>query len=163
MHKKGTLATDRVDRLTDIGFQFVTEKTDNIKFSVVWDKSYQALKAFRDANGHVEVPAGFRPQPDMAELDGWITRQRKHHKSGKLPEHLRTKLVDIGVNLGGRGRPFGIENDQKWEETYQVLVEYCKRNGDCDVPEKFDDDPQLGKFICSPFKLLRWRLKYKSS
>lgn len=146
MNKKGILDPERVERLEQIGFEFVIEKTDKINFSVVWDKSYQALKAFKEVNGTLEVPHGYRPQPDMAELDGWITRQRKHFKDDKLPDHLKYKLQALGLNLGGRGRPFGIESEGLWKITYKALAEYCTKNGDCDVPEKYDEDRGLGNW-----------------
>lgn len=98
-------------------------------------------------NGHVEVPNGYKPQPDMAELDGWITRQRKHFKDGKLPEHLKSKLVELGLNLGGRGRPFGVEGEDTWRVSYKALAEYCELMGDADVPEKYDNDRALGKIL----------------
>ena len=105
--------------------------------------SFQALKAFRDLNGHIEVPKGYKPQPDMAELDGWITRQRKHFKDGKLPYHLKEKLLELGLNLGGRGRPFGIETEDAWNMNYRALLQYYNDNGDCDVPEKYSGDKEL--------------------
>ncbi|KAL7536840.1 LOW QUALITY PROTEIN: hypothetical protein ACHAXR_007432 [Thalassiosira sp. AJA248-18] len=147
LHKAGKLDPERLRRLQEIGFEFVISKTKDIKFSVVWDKSFQALKAFKDMNGHVEVPNGYKPQPDMAELDGWITRQRKHFRDGKLPDHLKSKIQELGINLGGRGRPFGIESEEMWSRNYKALAEYCSENGDCDIPEKYDDDRELGKWV----------------
>mmetsp|Transcript_24642 Transcript_24642/g.47203 ORF Transcript_24642/g.47203 Transcript_24642/m.47203 type:complete len:491 (+) Transcript_24642:109-1581(+) len=144
LHKKDALDLERTQRLLAIGFEFVITKSDKINFSVVWDKSYQALKAFKDMNGHIEVPVGYKPQPDMAELDGWITRQRKHFKDDKLPHHLTTKLQDVGLNLGGRGRPFGVESEELFTRNYKALVEYSNKYGDCDVPEKYDEDRELG-------------------
>ena len=122
LHKTNTLKPDRLEKLETIGFEFVMSKSDSVKFSVVWDQSYQALKAFKDVNGHIEVPKGYKPQPDMAELDGWVARQRSHFKKGKLPEHLKDKLVALGLNLGGRGRPFGIEAEDVWITNYKALA-----------------------------------------
>ena len=145
LHRNGKLEESREQRLKDIGFEFIMQKTSEVKFSVVWDKSYQALKAFRDMNGHVEVPNAYKPQPDMAELDGWITRQRKHFRDGKLPDHLKVKIVELGINLGGRGRPFGIETEDIFSQNYKALAEYAAEHGDADVPEKYDEDRELGE------------------
>lgn len=147
LHKKLKLEPHRVECLRQIGFEFVLTKNNTVKFSVVWDKSFQALKAFKDSNGHLEVPAGYKPQPDMAELDGWITRQRKHFKDGKLPDHLKGKLLDLGVKLGGRGRPYGLESDKLWQSRLDALVEYQDHNGDCDVPEKYNANRELGNWV----------------
>jgi len=147
LHKTGRLDPSRSERLLDVGFEFVIAKTDSIKFSVVWDSSFQALQAFKDVNGHVEVPKGYRPQPDASELDGWITRQRKHFKDGKLPDHLKTKLQALGLNLGGRGRPFGLESEESWGKHIKDLTKYCQDHGDCDVPEKYLKDRELGIWV----------------
>ena len=46
LHKEGKLDEDRVWRLQNVGFPFVTDNSGGtIKFSVVWDKSFKALKA----------------------------------------------------------------------------------------------------------------------
>lgn len=146
LHKKGTLDAARTARLESIDFQFIVERKGNmVNFSVVWDRSYRALKAFRDVNGHVEVPNGYKPQPDMAELDGWITRQRKHHRDGRLPEHLQSKLKELGLNLQGRGRPFGVESADMFGKNYKALAEYAEVHGDCDVPEKYNENRELGE------------------
>ena len=145
--KADKLDPNRKERLEEIGFEFELKKTDNVKFSVVWDTSYQALKAFKDVNGHIEIPQKYKPSLDSAELDGWITRQRKHFKDGKLPDHLKSKLIALGLNLGGRGRPFGIQSEDGWRMNYTALAEYAAENGDSDVPEKYDADRELGKYI----------------
>lgn len=145
LHRKKELEQSRVDRLKLIDFEFAVAKSDMVSFSVVWDKSYQAVKVFRDAHGHCEVPEGYRPQPNQAELDGWIKRQRLYFKKEKLPEHLAAKLRSLGINLKGKGRPFGIDSEEAWKIKYQDLVEYYEENGDCDVPDKVRKYLELGK------------------
>ena len=149
LKRQGKLDEDREERLEAIGFQFEMDKNDKqVKFSVVWNTSYEALKAFKEVNGHVEIPKGYKVSGTgnaSTMLDGWITRQRKHYKDGKLPDHLKKKLVALGLNLGGRGRPFGIESEEAWSMNYKALALYCQKNGDSDVPEKYDEDRELGK------------------
>ena len=150
LHKKEKLDPARLKLLQELGFEFVVNrKEEGVKFSVVWNKSYEALKAFKEVNGHVEVPKGYKPQENMGDLDGWIQRQRKHFKDGKMPNSLKNKLKEIGLNLGGRGRPFGIDSEEKWSMNYKALADYCSEEGDCDVPEKYDQDRELGKYYSS--------------
>lgn len=147
MYKKGTLEQSRIDRLNAIGFEYEVAKSDMINFSVVWDKSFQELKNFREMNGHVEVPENYKPTPEWStNLDGWITRQRKHFKSGKLPDHLIAKLRSIGIILGGRGRPFGIETDESWMAKYDELLDYSAEHGDADIPERYEKNKELAKW-----------------
>lgn len=146
-HKKGILDPERKKQLEEIGFEFELADDDMVKFSIVWNKCFEALKAFKEVNGHIEVPKGYKPHPEASNLDGWIGRQRTHYRNGKLPPYLKKKLQEVGLNLGGRGRPFGIETEDEWSQNYKALAEYCQKHGDCDVPEKYKQDKQLGIFI----------------
>jgi hypothetical protein len=67
-----------------------------------------------------------------------------------MPDSLKNKLKEIGLNLGGRGRPFGIDSEEKWSMNYKALADYCSEEGDCDVPEKYDQDRELGKILLVP-------------
>ncbi|KAL9178962.1 hypothetical protein ACHAXT_011935 [Thalassiosira profunda] len=145
--KKGTLSAEREALLQEIGFEFEIKDDDMLRFSIVWNKSYEALKAFKDVNGHLEVPKGYKPHAEASELDGWMARQRKHFRAGKLPDFMKQKLQDLGLNLGGSGRPFGVESDDQWRQNYKVLAEYSVEHGDCDVPEKYAQDKALGNWV----------------
>ncbi len=35
----------------------------------------------------------------------------------------------------------------KWEEMFTALVEYKKKNNDCDVPKEYPANPQLGWWV----------------
>ncbi|KAL7547342.1 hypothetical protein ACHAWF_010660 [Thalassiosira exigua] len=148
LHRRGLLDASRERKLLDIGFEFEPPKNDEVKFSVVWNKAYLALRDYFEKNGNVEVPPGHRGDADGGGpgLDGWIVRQRKHYRAGRLPEHLQAKLRGLGVWLGGRGRPFGIEAEASWKEKYLKLVKYSEEHGDCDVPPKSEE---LGAWVKS--------------
>lgn len=141
LHAKKRLEQSRVERLAQIGFQFVVTNHDMVPFSAMWDKSYRALAAFKEAHGHIEVPSG------RTGLDGWISRQRGHFRKGKLPEHLKAKLQALGIDLGGSGRPYGVQSEEAWSAKRQALDDYRATHGDCDVPAKYSEDRELGTWV----------------
>ena len=145
--KKGTLSAEREALLQEIGFEFEIKDDDMLRFSIVWNKSFEALRAFKDVNGHLEVPKGYKPHAEASELDGWMARQRKHFRAGKLPDFMKQKLQDLGLNLGGSGRPFGVESEDQWRQNYKVLADYSVEHGDCDVPERYTQDKALGNWV----------------
>ena len=59
---------------------------------------------------------------------------------GKLPKELIRKLESLGLNLKGRGRPFGFESPESWEQSYKELSKYHEKFGHTDVPEVFQSD-----------------------
>lgn len=137
-HKINKLEESRVKRLEQIGFQFVVKNHEMIPFSATWDKNYRALAEFRDTHGHCEVP------DDRAGLCLWISRQRSHFRKGKLPDHLKVKLQALEINLGGKGRPFGLESEESWSAKLRALAEYRDTHHDCNVTKKYEKDPELG-------------------
>jgi len=135
-------------KLDLIGF-FKEEPKDKLKFTMAWHSLYLALKEFRDLNGHVEIPQGYKPMPGtgMGTLDGWLKRQRDHFKHGRMPAHLRDKFTAVGVNLLAKGRPFGARTDEDFKDKYEKLVAYSLENGDCDVPKNYRKNPVLARFV----------------
>ena len=83
----------------------------------------------------------------MGSLDGWLKRQRDHFKHGRMPNNLRDKLTSLGVNLMGKGRPFGVRTDEDFNDKFKQLVGYSQENGDCDVPKNYRRNPVLSKFV----------------
>ena len=92
--------------------------------------------AYREEHGDVEVPAGYTGEKEGGkQLDNWIGRQRRLFRDEKLPTDLINKLEQLGVNLKGRGRPFGYESEESWNSNYDDMMAYYEQHGNCDVAE----------------------------
>jgi hypothetical protein len=61
-----------------------------------------------------------------------MNRQRRLFREDKLPVELIRKLEEVGLNLNGRGRPYGLD---VWMEKWEELKDYWEKNGNCDVAE----------------------------
>lgn len=62
-------------------------------------------------------------------------------------EHVeKPSAQDDDDSTGSLG--FGLQ--RKWEEMFARLVAYKEKHGDCLVPNRYADDPQLGSWGTSP-------------
>mmetsp|Transcript_29967 Transcript_29967/g.59432 ORF Transcript_29967/g.59432 Transcript_29967/m.59432 type:complete len:148 (-) Transcript_29967:62-505(-) len=82
--KKSTTNQRRVDRLQEIGFVWNVQNFQ-------WRQMYDRLKAFREEEGHADVPAVW---PDDPSLSTWVVRQRKEYEKYHDPDvdHERDSL-----------------------------------------------------------------------
>jgi len=87
-----------------------------------WQMKFDLLVAYKKKNGHCNVP-----QNDE-DLGGWINAQRM--KFDKDSEHGK-KLSAIGFSSDAR--------EARWQEKFDLLVAYRKKNGHCNVPRSDKD------------------------
>jgi len=71
---------------------------------VAWDKSYEALKKFKEENGHINVPSDYiNEAADVyggnTNLGSWLSNQRDRFKSGRLLKDRMLKLEELGVEF----------------------------------------------------------------
>ncbi len=64
-----------------------------------------------------------------------MIKQRHTKKQGKLSTARIGRLEALG--------PL----EAAWEEMFTALVEYKKKNNDCDVPKEYPANPQLGTWV----------------
>jgi hypothetical protein len=135
--KRGVLTQDRIKRLEEIDFDW------NIR-NAAWDKMFAALANYRREHSHCNVPQTY---PENASLGGWVTSQRYLRKSGKLSEARVHQLEEIG---------FAWEIvDTTWEQMFSALTEYKRKHGDCNVPQKWSENRQLGTWVSTQRQVKR--------
>jgi len=61
------------------------------------------------------------------------------YRKGKLSKDRILKLEAIGF--------IWCRQDHVWNVMYQGLVEYKMVHGDCNVPQEWKEDPQLGSWV----------------
>lgn len=149
-HKQGKLSEERIKKLTDIGFSF------NI-IDTRWSDNYDELVAFNEENGGCDVPLGHK-------LYAWCMYQRQAFKNGKLAEDRVDLLRKINFKLdvsSRKGRkstseassspaPAAEKPDREeylsdlWDKSYNELVEYKEKFGNCKIPVNYTANPSLG-------------------
>ena len=140
-YKNGELSDDRIERLEDLGFSWDPNQDS-------WDRCFKELAAYKLENGDCNVPKRFE-----GGLGAWVVNQRSRKDS--LSDDRKKRLEDLGFQWKPkRGRKpkatsksRASKSQNKWDVRFEELAAYKLENGDCNVPQKYPANPQLGKWV----------------
>ena len=110
----GSLAQDRIDRLSSIGFKW--KQTD--PETVPWETRFDELVQYKAKHGTCSVPNRLGP------LGRWVTSQRSAYMAGSLARDRIQRLSSIGFKWRKR---------LPWETRFDELAQYKAKHGDCNV------------------------------
>ena len=127
--KKGKLSEDKIKRLEAIGFSWNPHKD-------LWKQMYEELVAFKGEFGDCNVPTEY---DDNLPLGRWVRKQRQKYEKGKLNPDRVQELEVLGLTWN--------PDETYWNQMYQELVDYHRVHGDCNVPQKFPENPQLATWV----------------
>jgi superfamily II DNA or RNA helicase len=126
---RGILYVERERLLNQAGFRWSEQQSS-------WDERYLELLEFKDKHGHTNASP---KDPDNPSLGIWINYLRKSFKTGTLdPDKIR-KLNEIGFVWD--------VHEKKWWDRYQELLDFRKIHGHCNVPNQFQDNPVLARWV----------------
>ena len=126
--KSGTLSSDRISRLDNIGFIWAI-------IDSAWDNNYLKLQAYYKINGHTDIPVKLATDPSFGK---WVAHQRVRLKRGYLSKEQLQLLDSVKLNWNPK---------DTWNEMLSELVEYKKLHGDCDVQRNWLDSPKLSNWV----------------
>jgi Helicase associated domain len=129
LERANNLPSERQLRLDSLGFIWNRHDTR-------WDTMFAALKEYREAHGHCEVPARWEENPQLAQ---WVSSQRMLHITGKLPLGRKARLDALGFVWNPQ--------DSTWSPMLAELTRYKERFGDCNVPKRWSENPVLGIWV----------------
>lgn len=101
-----------------------------------WEGMFKQLTQFINNHDHSNIS---RIDPATKKLAYWATNQRMKKKSDLLSKEQVDRLEEIGFDW----EP--VKN--RWEKNFKELADFKKRFGDCDVPLKFEENPQLDHWV----------------
>eukprot|EP01035_Chromulina_nebulosa_P019798 gene19798-25740_t len=142
LYRKSNLRKDKFERLqalVDMGkleWGEVKATSDDMR----WNKTFDYLIKYGEANGHCNVPERFNITLDNGEtikLGRWLDRQRGHMRRNKVrPDRLQRLqiLIDRGLLIGDTF----AEDEKKWNYNFDALVSYGKEHGHCNVPHNYN-------------------------
>jgi hypothetical protein len=128
---RGAISPDHFQRLEGIGFQWDPQ-------DVAWETMLAALIAYTKIHGDCNVPARWRDNPKLAS---WCNTQRQLYKNNGLPIERIRRLTETGFQFSLLAAT--------WEKMFTALTTYRHAHGDCNVPAKWKDNPQLGQWCGS--------------
>ncbi len=126
---EGKLPQDKIIRLETIGF-------DWDPFETAWQENFLKLCKFNELNEHMNISS---TNPETKPLANWASKQREQYEDGLLAEEKISKLVAIGF--------IWDPVTAAWDANFQLLCEFEKVNGHCNVPQKAKDKISLASWV----------------
>ena len=125
--KSGALTQARIARLNELGF--VWETRDNS-----WEVMFTALKHYKEKHGDCNVS---QRREENGPLGKWVNKQRT--RKDRLSPARIAQLDELGFVWNTR--------DLAWDRMFAELQRYKERFRDCNVPQRWDENPQLGTWV----------------
>lgn len=98
----------------------------------------RALEAYRKEHGDCEVQANCKKNP---QLGRWVAMQRYRRKIGELSAAHVSRLDKLGFVWS--------PTDIVWDKMFAKLVQFKKRQGHCNVPSVWTEDPKLASWVAN--------------
>lgn len=117
-----------------------------------WYEKFEELAEYKKEKGDCNVPRGF---PDNPSLGKWANTQRSQYKL--LKDGMASPITAYRIRaLEGIGFQWN-SLDGLWYERLEELKEYKKEKGDCNVPQRYQDNRSLGKWVqTQQYQYRRW-------
>ncbi len=95
--KEGRLSSDRIARLSALGFVWAA---DQIRGDEYWEQQFKSLVDYKEKNGSCKVPMGWRnkdhPNKHEYKLSNWCYVQNRTLKEGKMNPERYERLTALG-------------------------------------------------------------------
>jgi hypothetical protein len=149
LHVSNTLRLDQKVLLDEIGFAwklraagtYKRKTEDTGKSDKTWhQQQYEKLVEFKRKNGHCLVPNRYK---EDVSLVMWVNTQRHLHVNNTLRLDRKVLLEKLGLVW----RVNKSEFETTWKKQYETLVEFKQTNGNCLVPQSYEEDASLGIWV----------------
>jgi hypothetical protein len=141
LRKGGTLHPERQRRLDEIGFDWLPYGRRE-----EWSARFEQLKAYKEQFGNCRLP--LKGQGNQ-QLGRWVSRQRELRRGGTLLPERQRRLDEIGFDWRADSRK------EEWSTRFEQLKSYKARLGDCRVPVRWKENPQLGLWVANQRHVLK--------
>ncbi|WP_047986076.1 Helicase associated domain protein [Ornithinibacillus californiensis] len=126
---RGVLSDDKQKLLNDVGFIWDVLDTR-------WNDLYERLRKYMEQS--IQNKFDVSIIPNDIELTKWIKQQRVHYREKKLSDGKISRLNLLGFVWD----PY----KSRWEKAFEELIEYKEVNGNCLVPQSFENK-QLANWV----------------
>jgi uncharacterized protein YbgA (DUF1722 family) len=109
-----------------------------------WNIHCEQLVEFKRKNGHCMVPSTYKQDKSLGI---WVKNQRSYHDKNKLGLDRKDVLDEIGFAWKPDGAHNFKPDDKLWHQQHEKLVEFKRKNAHCMVPNKYEQDESIGKWV----------------
>jgi len=128
--RKKLLTPVQVERLDSLGFSWDP-------YSEQWEEGFAALLKFHKREGHCLI--NLSQTENGVKLGRWVSNQR-HQNKARLTKDQLMRLDSLGFSWD----PIA----EQWEEGFESLKKYQKREGHCRVPATYSESSsKLGMWV----------------
>ena len=151
--ERSFMTPERLSVLEHVKFPFA------VRGDEFWKANYEKLRQYHGATGHCRVPHGFASDPKLGEF---VTDQRRQQrlrlegKPSRMTDEHKAKLDELGFE-------FSVRQRVGWDERLAELVQYKHIHGNCDVPQQYEQNKALGKWVSKQREQYRSRGQGKKS
>ena len=138
--KKNSLNNEQIRMLDGLGFTWKSRDVGS------WEDRLAEVAAFKAQHGHCDIPLKY---PENPRLGRFVNNMRTHRNSGKLAADRIAKLDALGfVWSSSRRSDVGEDGiSEAWRARFEELRTYKSSHGDCNVPVRWPENPQLGAWV----------------
>lgn len=131
--RQSNISKERLSQLKELNFSFDP-------YYEAWLNCYELLKKYYEKEGNTEVDRSYII--NGIKLGSWTQNMRTRYRTGDLSDEQIKLLNDIGFRLESNFY------DKKWNEYYELLKQYKKREGNCNVPSRhIENGVKLGSWL----------------
>jgi hypothetical protein len=115
-----------------------------------WEAKLTQLVAYKAEHGDCNV---LKRWAEVPGLGGWVTNQRQCKRKFDRGEPSQGMTAERAARLTTLGfvwdppKTGGIPKKVAWEAQLARLAAYKVEHGDCNVPNRWAEDPRLGKWV----------------
>ena len=151
--ERSFMTPERLSVLEHVKFPF------GLRGDEFWKANYEKLRQYHGATGHCRVPHAFPSDPKLGEFVTDQRRQQRLRLEGK-PSHMtderKAKLDELGFE-------FSLRQRVSWDERLAELAQYKHVHGNCNVPQQYEQNKALGKWVAKQREHYRSREQGKKS
>lgn len=138
--KKAMISDEEVRLLDEIGFTWQHRERGS------WEDSLAEVAAYKAKEENCEIPLNY---PENPKLGRFVNAMRTQRNKGTLSAERIAKLDALGFVWASSRKTLvdGGGISIEWQARFEDLLRYKETHGDCDVPAKWRENPQLGNWV----------------
>lgn len=146
--KKYKITKDDIARLDEVGFDW------NPAGKCTFEERFHELMAFKQKNGHCNVPHTRSKEDKHFSLSHWCSRVRRAYraiKDGKTPKAYRLSDAEFD-RLDKAGFDWAYGKQVTFDERFEDLMKFKSEFGHCNVPQTKSRNTRhysLGMWCCN--------------
>jgi len=135
--KKSSLTAERLAALNNLGFDWAVDSHSD------WEIRLKELREFHKTYGHCRVLSRYLHNPSLGHWVSTMRMEFRKRENGKKSSLTAERLAA----LNSLGFDWVLVKQTAWEIRLQELREFHQTYGHCRVPQKYSQNPSLGKWV----------------